>query len=127
MTMRAPISTIIDEMVRRKVNIPWTAFFKPGGLTDEIVERMKQTGFGAAEVGTDAACDTTLKRMGKSFTFSDVVNATISLSATGSPRRISSCSAGPERRRETVRGGDQEHPEPPEVRILHFHGHSDSA
>lgn len=65
---------VINEMARRKVNIPWTAFFKPGGLTDELVERMKQTGFGAAEVGTDAACDTTLRRMGKSFTFSDVVN-----------------------------------------------------
>jgi lipid biosynthesis B12-binding/radical SAM protein len=63
---------VVDEMLRRKVNIPWTGFFKPGGLTDEIVERMKQTGFGAAEVGTDAASDTTLKRMGKSFTFSEV-------------------------------------------------------
>ncbi|HEY6010549.1 MAG TPA: lipid biosynthesis B12-binding/radical SAM protein, partial [Nitrospirota bacterium] len=63
---------VVDEMLRRKVNIPWTAFIKPGGLTDEIVERMKQTGFGAAEVGTDAACDTTLRRMGKSFTFDDV-------------------------------------------------------
>jgi radical SAM superfamily enzyme YgiQ (UPF0313 family) len=66
---------IIDEMIRRKVSIPWTGFFKPGGVTDEIVERMKQTGFGAAEVGTDAACDTTLRRMGKSFTFSDVVSS----------------------------------------------------
>ena len=63
---------VVDEMLRRKVNIPWTGFFKPGGLTDEIVERMKQTGFGAAEVGTDAASDTTLKRMGKSFTFNEV-------------------------------------------------------
>ena len=63
---------VVDEMLRRKVNIPWTGFIKPGGLTDEIVERMKQTGFGAAEVGTDAASDTTLKRMGKSFTFNDV-------------------------------------------------------
>ncbi len=63
---------VVDEMLRRKVNIPWTGFIKPGGLTDEIVERMKQTGFGAAEVGTDAASDTTLKRMGKSFTFKDV-------------------------------------------------------
>jgi lipid biosynthesis B12-binding/radical SAM protein len=63
---------LIDEMVRRKINIPWTAFIKPGGLTDEIVARMKQTGFGGAEVGTDAACDTTLKKMGKSFSFQDV-------------------------------------------------------
>jgi lipid biosynthesis B12-binding/radical SAM protein len=64
---------IIDEMLRRNVTIPWTGFFKPDGLTDEIVERMKQTGFTAAEVGADAACDTTLRRMGKSFTFGDII------------------------------------------------------
>lgn len=63
---------VLGEMERRNINIPWTAFIKPGGLNDEIVARMKRTGFAAAEVGTDAACDTTLKRMGKSFTFSDV-------------------------------------------------------
>jgi radical SAM superfamily enzyme YgiQ (UPF0313 family) len=60
-------------MLRRDVSIPWTGFFKPKGLTDEIVERMKQTGFVAAEVGADAACDTTLRKMGKSFTFQDII------------------------------------------------------
>jgi lipid biosynthesis B12-binding/radical SAM protein len=64
---------IIDEMLRRDVSIPWTGFFKPKGLTDEIVERMKQTGFVAAEVGADAASDTTLRKMGKSFTFQDII------------------------------------------------------
>ncbi len=64
---------VIAEMEQRNINIPWTAFIKPGGLTDEIVIRMKKTGFAAAEVGTDAACDTTLKKMGKSFTFSEVI------------------------------------------------------
>ena len=64
---------VISEMERRDVSMPWTAFIKPGGLTDEIVERMKKTGFAAAEVGTDAACDATLKKLGKSFTFSDVI------------------------------------------------------
>jgi lipid biosynthesis B12-binding/radical SAM protein len=64
---------VIDEMLRRDVSIPWTAFFKPRGLTDEVVERMKKTGFAAAEVGADAACDETLRRMGKSFTFSDII------------------------------------------------------
>ncbi|TAL24307.1 MAG: radical SAM protein [Nitrospirae bacterium] len=63
---------VIDEMLKRNVSIPWTGFFKPGGLTDEIVERMKKTGFVAAEVGADAACDRTLKRMGKSFVFRDI-------------------------------------------------------
>jgi radical SAM superfamily enzyme YgiQ (UPF0313 family) len=64
---------VVDEMLARNVSIPWTGFFKPGGLTDEIVERMKNTGFVAAEVGADAACDRTLKKMGKSFTFKDVI------------------------------------------------------
>jgi lipid biosynthesis B12-binding/radical SAM protein len=64
---------VLDEMLRRKVTVPWTGFIKPGGLTDEIVERMKKTGFAAAEVGADAACDTTLRGMGKNFTFQDVV------------------------------------------------------
>lgn len=64
---------IVDEMLRREVSIPWTGFIKPGGLTDDIVERMKKTGFAAAEVGADAACDRTLRGMGKNFTFQDVV------------------------------------------------------
>jgi lipid biosynthesis B12-binding/radical SAM protein len=64
---------VVDEMLRRDISIPWTGFIKPGGLTDEIVERMKKTGFAAAEVGADAACDTTLKKMGKNFSFQDVV------------------------------------------------------
>jgi lipid biosynthesis B12-binding/radical SAM protein len=64
---------LVDEMLRRDICIPWTGFIKPGGLTDEIVERMKKTGFAAAEVGADAACDTTLRNMGKNFTFQDVV------------------------------------------------------
>ena len=67
---------LIDEMERREVSIPWTAFIKPGGLTDEIVERMKRTGFAAAEVGADAACDTTLSRMAKGFSFADIVSCT---------------------------------------------------
>ena len=64
---------VIDEMIRRGVNIPWTGFFKPKGLNDEIVQRMKQTGFAAAEIGSDAACDTTLRRMGKNFFFRDII------------------------------------------------------
>jgi lipid biosynthesis B12-binding/radical SAM protein len=64
---------VLDEMLRRDVSIPWTGFIKPGGLTDDIVARMKKTGFAAAEVGADAASDRTLYCMGKNFTFQDVV------------------------------------------------------
>ena len=36
---------VIDEMLRRDVSIPWTAYFKPKGMTDSIVLQMKRTGF----------------------------------------------------------------------------------
>jgi lipid biosynthesis B12-binding/radical SAM protein len=65
---------VVDEMLRQNISMPWTAFIKPGGLSDEIVQKMKRSGFAAAEVGADAACDTTLKKMGKSFSFQDVVD-----------------------------------------------------
>lgn len=65
---------LIDEMVRRKVHIPWMAFFTPDrALDDEIVEKMKSTGLEAAEIGADAASDTTLKGLGKGFLFDDVI------------------------------------------------------
>ncbi len=64
---------VLEEMLRRKLKVSWTAFFKPQGLTDEIVEMMKRTGFTAAEIGSDAACDTTLKKLGKGFSFRDIM------------------------------------------------------
>ncbi|OGW48329.1 MAG: lipid biosynthesis B12-binding/radical SAM protein [Nitrospirae bacterium GWC2_57_9] len=96
---------VLDEMVRRKINIPWTGFFKPGGLTDEIVERMKLTGFGAAEVGTDAASDTTLKRMGKSFSFSDVRESSDLFVRHGIATSHFFMFGGPGETEETVREG----------------------
>ncbi len=65
---------IVHEMHRRKINIPWTAFFTPGGeLDDEIVALMKATGLDAAEIGADASTNATLRGIGKDFTWSDVV------------------------------------------------------
>ncbi|MEN8255177.1 MAG: lipid biosynthesis B12-binding/radical SAM protein, partial [Verrucomicrobiota bacterium] len=65
---------VIEEMLRRGINIPWTAFFSPGGdLDDEIVAKMKQTGLDAAEIGADASTDATLKGIGKDFNWNDVV------------------------------------------------------
>jgi lipid biosynthesis B12-binding/radical SAM protein len=64
---------IIGEMKRRNLNIPWTAFFKPEGLKDGEIALMKDTGLKAAEIGADASTDKTLKRLGKSFRFRDIV------------------------------------------------------
>jgi lipid biosynthesis B12-binding/radical SAM protein len=63
---------VLNEMKRRGVSVAWTAFFRPTGLDDDVVGLMKETGLVSAEIGADAACDTTLKGMGKGFTFLDV-------------------------------------------------------
>jgi len=65
---------VLKEMKRRKVVVPWTAFFKPQGFTREIISLMKETGLKAVEIGADAASDSTLEKMGKSFTFKDIVS-----------------------------------------------------
>jgi lipid biosynthesis B12-binding/radical SAM protein len=96
---------VVDEMLRRDVCIPWTGFIKPGGLTDEIVERMKKTGFAAAEVGADAACDTTLKGMGKNFTFRDVVECNEMLTRHGISTSHFFMFGGPGETEETVHEG----------------------
>lgn len=65
--------TLLEEMARRNVNVPWTGFFKPKGLNDDIISLMKQTGLVAVEIGSDAACDTTLRKMGKGFSFQEII------------------------------------------------------
>jgi lipid biosynthesis B12-binding/radical SAM protein len=63
---------VVEELARRNLTTPWTAFFKPGNLDSEIVALMKRTGLQAAELGTDASTNTTLKQLGKSFTWAEV-------------------------------------------------------
>ncbi|MFH0917703.1 MAG: lipid biosynthesis B12-binding/radical SAM protein [Candidatus Omnitrophota bacterium] len=64
---------LLAEMKKRKINIPWTAFFKPSGLDDSAVALMQETGLKAAEIGADACSDTTLKKLGKSFLFKEII------------------------------------------------------
>ncbi|MDD2703424.1 MAG: lipid biosynthesis B12-binding/radical SAM protein, partial [Candidatus Omnitrophica bacterium] len=66
---------VLEEMRRRRVSVPWTAFFKPDGLKEETVALMKEIGLKAAEIGADAATDTTLKGLGKPFRFADIAAA----------------------------------------------------
>jgi len=96
---------IVDEMLRQEISIPWTAFIKPGGLTDEIVLKMKQTGFAAAEVGADAASDITLQKMGKNFLFRDVVECNDILTRHGIATSHFFMFGGPGETQETVREG----------------------
>jgi len=64
---------VVEEMKTRGINVSWTAFFKPDlNLNDEVVALMRDTGLKAAEIGADASSDTTLRGIGKNFTFKEV-------------------------------------------------------
>jgi len=64
---------VLEEMKSRGINIPWTAFFKPSKLEEKSLLLMQATGLKAVEIGADAASDITLKNLGKSFLFKDII------------------------------------------------------
>jgi len=65
--------SVLKEMKKRGIVVPWTAFFKPQGFTKETVSLLLKTGLKAVEIGADATTDITLKKLGKTFSFRDVI------------------------------------------------------
>ena len=96
---------VLEEMRRRNINIPWTGFFKPEGLNDEIVGLMKATGLIAVEIGSDAACDITLRGLGKRFSFQDVIECNDLFSRFGIATSHYFMFGGPGETKETVLEG----------------------
>ena len=66
---------ILREMKRRRVKVPWSAFLKPTGINDEVAALMRETGLAAAELGSDATTDVTLRELRKSFRFADIIDS----------------------------------------------------
>ena len=66
---------IIEAIEKSGIDIPWTAFFQPDPELDaDTVDRLIAAGLHSVELGPDAASDTTLKAIGKKFSFDDVVH-----------------------------------------------------
>jgi lipid biosynthesis B12-binding/radical SAM protein len=64
---------LVEELLRRKLDIQWSAFFRPQGLGRQELALMKRAGLYALELGTDAASDRTLDGICKKLSFSDVL------------------------------------------------------
>jgi lipid biosynthesis B12-binding/radical SAM protein len=64
---------LAEEIVKHKLNIRWYGFFRPYGIGSKEVNLLKRSGLCAMEVGTDAACDSTLAAINKQFVFADVI------------------------------------------------------
>lgn len=64
---------IVEEILRRDLDLEWTCYIRPKGINREDLHLMKRAGLRAAELGTDAATDRTLEGLAKGFTFGDVI------------------------------------------------------
>ncbi|MFZ1613775.1 MAG: lipid biosynthesis B12-binding/radical SAM protein [Holophaga sp.] len=64
---------VVEEMLRRETSFRWCCYVRPEGIGRTEIALMKRAGMYAAELGTDAACDRTLRGLGKGFTFADAL------------------------------------------------------
>ncbi len=63
---------IAEALVRRELNVKWTAFFRPAGIDKGGWDLLKRSGLYAVELGSDAASDAALLGLNKGFTFDDI-------------------------------------------------------
>jgi lipid biosynthesis B12-binding/radical SAM protein len=65
--------SIAEELLASETRIRWSAFFRPSNIGEKELKFLKRSGLYAIELGTDAACNETLKGLNKGFEFSDVI------------------------------------------------------
>jgi radical SAM superfamily enzyme YgiQ (UPF0313 family) len=63
------------EMVRRKVDVKWSAFVNPSFLNETLLQRMKEAGCDGIEFGTDSGSPRMLESYRKSFTREDIIQS----------------------------------------------------
>ncbi|MFA6148332.1 MAG: lipid biosynthesis B12-binding/radical SAM protein [bacterium] len=65
--------SIAEEILRRELRIRWCCYMRPERIGRKEIALLKRAGMYAVELGTDAACDRTLRSLGKGFTFADAL------------------------------------------------------
>ncbi len=64
---------LLEEMVRRKISVPWTGYIKPEKFSKSLIDLMIKSGVHGVELGSDGASDQALEGLGKSFRFKDII------------------------------------------------------
>jgi radical SAM superfamily enzyme YgiQ (UPF0313 family) len=63
------------EMIRRKIDVKWSAFVNPGFFTESLLNGMKEAGCMGIEFGTDSGSSRMLENYKKSFTRADIIQS----------------------------------------------------
>jgi len=66
---------LCHEMIRRKVDVKWSAFIHPGFLNEALLQRMKEAGCVGVEFGTDSGSSRMLENYKKSFNRENIIQS----------------------------------------------------
>ncbi|MGZ8440762.1 MAG: lipid biosynthesis B12-binding/radical SAM protein [Candidatus Deferrimicrobiaceae bacterium] len=97
--------SVAEEILRRRLPVRWCCYMRPEGIGRKEIALLKRAGLYAAELGTDAACDATLKGLGKSFSFADALEVNRAFVAERLPCAHFVMFGGPGETVETVEEG----------------------
>jgi len=98
---------LLEEIITRGLDIKWTAYFTPYHLKKSDIELCKRAGLFAVELGTDAACSTTLAGLNKMFDWDDVIEANKVITQADLACAHSVIFGGPDETYETLEEGIQ--------------------
>ncbi|HMD69147.1 MAG TPA: lipid biosynthesis B12-binding/radical SAM protein [Chitinivibrionales bacterium] len=101
----AHVAGVCEEMIRRKVNLPWGCYLRPQGLTRELMDLMARAGLSHIEFGSDSFSDSVLAEYGKNFTFEDVYESSELARAAGVHYAHFLITGGPGETEATMREG----------------------
>jgi radical SAM superfamily enzyme YgiQ (UPF0313 family) len=66
---------LCHEMIRRKVDVKWSAFIHPGFLNEALLQRMKEAGCVGVEFGTDSGSSRMLENYKKLFNRENIIQS----------------------------------------------------
>ncbi|MCK5097609.1 MAG: cobalamin-dependent protein, partial [Desulfobacteraceae bacterium] len=96
---------LLEEMVKKQISIPWTAFIKPEKFSKSIIDLMIKTGVSGVELGSDGASDEALIGLGKSFRFKDVIECNACFTDRSIPTANFFMIGGPRETEATIQAG----------------------
>ena len=64
---------LAEKIIKNKIGIKWGGYFSFRNLNEKLLILLKKAGLTHIEFGTESICNTTLKKYGKQFTVSDII------------------------------------------------------
>jgi len=96
---------LLEEMVKKQISTPWTAFIKPEKFSKSTIDLMIKTGITGVELGSDGASDEALIGLGKSFKFKDIIECNDCFTDHNIPTANFFMFGGPRENKETIQTG----------------------